>query len=55
MDAGALHPGEAEIEPIHELHDGDAEHVLVAEPRRHCDFGQTAQELGEPLGGVVRS
>src|SRR5882757_4438579 len=53
VDAGALDPADAEIEAIHELHDGDAEHVLVAQTLWHRHLRQAAQKFREPLGRVV--
>jgi hypothetical protein len=54
MNAGALDVADAEIEAIEKLHDGDAEHVLVAEIGRGLEGRQAAQEFGQALAGVER-
>src|SRR5687767_5456245 len=47
VDAGALHRGDAEIEAVEELHDHDAEDLVVAEVGRHFDLRQAAKEIAE--------
>src|SRR5262249_61075319 len=42
MNAGALDIGQAEIEAVEELHDGDPEDVLVTRTLRHRYIGQAA-------------
>src|SRR5882672_2531204 len=54
MNAGALDVADAEIEAVEKLHDGDAEHVLVAEIGRGLEGRQAAQEFGQALAGVER-
>src|SRR5450432_3227077 len=55
MNAGALDVADAEIEAIEELHDGDAENVCVAQPVRHLESRQAAQEFGDAFAGVERT
>src|SRR5258706_9250092 len=55
MDAGALDVADAEIEAVEKLHDGDAEHVLVAEIGRGLEGRQATQEFGQALAGIERS
>src|SRR3954447_8717593 len=43
MNARALHRADAEIVAVEELHDDDAEHLVVSEIGRHLDLRQTAE------------
>src|SRR6266849_631698 len=52
MNAGTLDVADTEIEAVEELHNGDAEHVLVAEIGRRLEGRQATQEFGEALAGV---
>src|SRR3954454_25361628 len=47
MDAGALHRTDAEIVAVEELHDDDAEHLVVAEIGRHLHLRQAAEQITE--------
>src|SRR5450432_4758660 len=49
MNAGTLDVADAEIEAVEELHDGDAEDVLIAQPVGHLETRQAAQEFRHAL------
>src|SRR5262249_34153799 len=53
VDARPLHATETEVEPVHELHDHDAKHILVREAGGRFEFRQAAEEFGEPLARVA--
>src|ERR1044072_673490 len=47
MNAGALHRADAEIVLVEELHDHDAEHLVVAEIGRDLDLRQAAKQIAK--------
>src|SRR5580658_7379044 len=53
VNAGALYRRDAKIVFVEELHDDDAEHLVVAEVARHLDLGQAAQQIAEHGSGAL--